>query len=66
MNLAADRTDDHLHDGMGFLTQHVALTNEFERALQAVDGAASVPYWDYTFVSRAPPKPLPTLEKAHS
>ena len=35
MNLAADRTDDHLHDGMGFLTQHVALTNEFERALQA-------------------------------
>jgi hypothetical protein len=40
---------DRFHDGLGFLTQHVALTNEFETALQAINPMISVPYWDYTY-----------------
>lgn len=28
--------------------QHMALTIKFEKAVQAVDGSVSVPYWDYT------------------
>ena len=49
LNAAADRMDDHLHDGMGFLTQHMALSNAFELSLQCVDQAVSLPYWDFTF-----------------
>ncbi|KAH8051918.1 hypothetical protein JL720_15032 [Aureococcus anophagefferens] len=37
-----------MHDGMGFLTQHVAVTNELELALQAVDASLALPFWDYT------------------
>jgi len=48
LNYAGDRECDHMHDGMGFITQHLALTSEFESALQAVNPALSVPYWDYT------------------
>ena len=46
--LAGDRRGDRLHDGLGFVTQHVALTNAFERALRVVAPGVSVPYWDYT------------------
>jgi hypothetical protein len=43
LNLAADRDVDHYHDGMGFLTQHVALSNAFERALQVrADGSPRI------------------------
>ncbi|KAJ8601830.1 hypothetical protein CTAYLR_009044 [Chrysophaeum taylorii] len=45
---AAKRQVDAMHDGLGFLTQHVALTNELELALQAIDPSLAVPYWDYT------------------
>ena len=45
---AAGRQNDALHDGMGFMLQHISLTDEFERSLQAVAPALSVPYWDYT------------------
>lgn len=48
LELAADRVDDHMHDGLGFLTTHVALTAFFERGLQAVNPSVTVPYWDYT------------------
>ena len=48
LELAADRVDDHMHDGLGFLTTHVALTAFFERGLQAVNPKVTVPYWDYT------------------
>ena len=34
--------------GMGFLTQHAALTNEFELSIQSVYPQLAVPYWDYT------------------
>ena len=33
---------------MGFLTQHAALTNEFELSIQSISPQLAVPYWDYT------------------
>ena len=48
LNTAAARRADHMHDGMGFLTQHVALTNMFELALQSVAPSLAVPFWDIT------------------
>lgn len=49
LELAADRIDDHMHDGLGFLTMHVGLTAFFERGLQAVDPSIAHPFWDYTY-----------------
>ena len=46
--LSGARDCDHFHDGLGFLPQHAAFTSKFDRALQAVNPAVSVPYWDYT------------------
>ena len=45
---AAWQDGDHIHEGMGFLTQHVKITNMFEAAMQAVDPSVSLPYWDFT------------------
>ena len=42
---AADRTCDHLHDGLGFLTQHAALTLTFEQSLQSIHPRVSLPFW---------------------
>ncbi|KAJ8604519.1 hypothetical protein CTAYLR_000938 [Chrysophaeum taylorii] len=39
---------DELHDGLGFLSQHSALSNEFEKSLQAIDPSVALPYWDFT------------------
>lgn len=39
---------DHIHEGNGFLAQHVKMTNIFEVAMQAVDPSVTLPYWDYT------------------
>ena len=44
----ANRISDELHDGQGFLPQHLALSNEFEVSLQSVDAAVALPYWDFT------------------
>ena len=44
----ASRVSDELHDGVGFLAQHLALSNEFETALQAVDASVALPFWDFT------------------
>jgi len=44
--------------------QHLALTQEFERSLQAVDAALSVPYWDFTYdqyVANASATPMAAL-----
>ena len=38
LNYAGDRDCDHMHDGMGFITQHLGLTAEFELALQVRQG----------------------------
>jgi hypothetical protein len=48
LELAGNRTCDHLHDGMGFLTSHSALTMMMEKSLQAVNPAITVPYWDFS------------------
>ena len=42
---------DHLHDGLGLITQHAAMTADFELALQSVNPAVAVPYWDFTIDS---------------
>lgn len=34
--------------GIGFLPQHVKLTNMFEASVRSVNPSVSVPYWDYT------------------
>lgn len=48
LKAAGNRRLDHIHDGMGIITQHVSMTNEFELALQSVNPAVAVPYWDFT------------------
>jgi hypothetical protein len=47
-NSVPDKHNDRLHDGMGFITQHVSLTNEYEAALQAINPRVALPYWDFT------------------
>jgi len=42
---------DHWHQGAGFVTSHVAMTLEYEQALQSVNPSISVPYWDFTLES---------------
>ena len=46
--MAGSKECDHLHDGMGFLTGHNAISLEFEKVLRTVDRSVSIPYWDYT------------------
>ena len=48
VTLASDRTCDHMHDGLGFLTMHAGLTLMFEQSMQSVDARVSLPYWDFT------------------
>jgi hypothetical protein len=36
---------DHIHEGLGFIPQHLKLSNRFEKAMQAVNPAVSLPYW---------------------
>jgi hypothetical protein len=36
------------HDGIAFVTQHMALTNAFELSAQAMDPSVTVPFWDFT------------------
>jgi hypothetical protein len=39
---------DHIHEGNGFILQHIKQTNIFEKSMQAVDPSVSLPYWDFT------------------
>ena len=48
---ANQRDHDHLHNGLGTLTNHVALTWMFEQSLRAVDASLTCPYWDFTIES---------------
>jgi hypothetical protein len=48
---AADYECDHLHDGSGFATQHLALTIRYEAAIQAINPKIVMPYWEYTIES---------------
>lgn len=49
--LAGQRDCDHMHDGLGFLTLHTALTMQFEQVLQLVDPSVVMHFWDYTIDS---------------
>jgi hypothetical protein len=42
---------DHWHQGAGFVTSHVALTLQFEQALQSINPSIATPYWDFTLES---------------
>jgi hypothetical protein len=47
----AGRNDcDHWHDGAGFVVQHLAFTLQAEQALQAINPAIAMPYWEYSMV----------------
>jgi hypothetical protein len=48
---AANRVSDHMHDGLGLVTQHAAMTMEFELSMQSVAPRFATPYWDYTIDS---------------
>ena len=48
---AAQKESDHIHEGNGFLMQHIKITNIFEQAIQAINPSISLPYWDYTIDS---------------
>lgn len=45
---SAARNLDHVHDGLGQTTQYVAMTSEFELAIQSVAPNLAVPFWDFT------------------
>jgi MFS family permease len=45
---AAWQDADHIHEGLGFLPQHIKLSNLFELSLQAVNPSLSLPYWEFT------------------
>jgi len=42
---------DHIHEGIGFLAQHIKMSNIFELAMQSIDPSVSLPYWDFTIES---------------
>eukprot|EP01034_Spumella_vulgaris_P025774 gene25774-32265_t len=44
---------DQFHEGSGFLTHHLALSNSFEAALRAVDPSVTLPYWDFSIDGQA-------------
>ncbi len=44
---------DAFHDGSGFLTHHLALTNGVEAAMRAVDPSVTMHYWDFTIEGEA-------------
>jgi len=48
---AAWQDADHIHEGNGFMLQHLKMTNIVETAMQAVDPSVSLPYWDFTIES---------------
>ena len=39
---------DGFHEGTGFISHHLALTNTFEQSMRAVNPAVTLPYWDFT------------------
>eukprot|EP00595_Chromulina_sp_UTEXLB2642_P002269 CAMPEP_0196763506 /NCGR_PEP_ID=MMETSP1095-20130614/4234_1 /TAXON_ID=96789 ORGANISM="Chromulina nebulosa, Strain UTEXLB2642" /NCGR_SAMPLE_ID=MMETSP1095 /ASSEMBLY_ACC=CAM_ASM_000446 /LENGTH=479 /DNA_ID=CAMNT_0042116881 /DNA_START=795 /DNA_END=2234 /DNA_ORIENTATION=+ len=48
---AAWQDSDHVHEGNGFLVQHLKLTNMIEKSMQAVNPVVTLPYWDFTIDS---------------
>lgn len=48
---AAWQDADHIHEGNGFLPQHIKITNMFEESMQAVNPAVTIFFWDFTIES---------------
>lgn len=48
---AGGRVADHIHEGLGFVTQHIKLSSIFEKSLQSVNPVISLPYWEFTVES---------------
>ena len=44
---------DGFHEGTGFISHHLALTNTFEESMRAVDPTVTLPYWDFTIEGEA-------------
>lgn len=42
---SATQPSDHIHEGLGFLPQHIKLSNMFEKSLQSVNPKVTLPYW---------------------
>jgi hypothetical protein len=42
---------DHIHEGNGFLLQHIKMTNMVEMSMQSVNPVVTLPYWDFTIDS---------------
>lgn len=47
-DLASDKACDHMHDGTGFLSNHISMQLEWDRVLALVDPSVTTPVWDYT------------------
>lgn len=45
---AALRDQDHIHEGNGFLLQHLKMTNYFDDSIKSINPSVSLPYWDFT------------------
>lgn len=45
---SGERDCDHWHDDAGIMTHHIGFTLKLELALQSVDPAVTIPYWEYT------------------
>lgn len=45
---AAWQDSDHIHEGNGFIAQHIKMDLIFQRSMQAVDPTVTLPYWDFT------------------
>ncbi len=45
---AAWKDADHIHEGNGFLPQHMKMDLIFQKSMQAIDPFITLPYWDFT------------------
>eukprot|EP01035_Chromulina_nebulosa_P019559 gene19559-25459_t len=45
---SAWQMSDHIHEGLGFIPQHIKLTNFVENVMQAINPAVTMPYWEFT------------------
>ena len=48
LDRSSPQSGDEMHDGVGFLTAHAALSNSFESAMQVVNPSVALPWWDMT------------------
>jgi hypothetical protein len=44
---------DSFHEGSGFITHHLAITNSFEASLRSIDPGVTLHYWDFTIEGQA-------------